>query len=225
MRKSKGFGIHSPFAFYFVTRVLKEHLPYYCYADIDRNRKAIIKGLNDKVRNLHIISSNNAKLLFRVTNYYNPQSILQIGSNYGASSTAMLMVSSKSRIMLYDAEIDKYQNDNSVTKRYSKRISFEQSIGKAIEGYNSSLKEDDIPFILVNKLNEEEYSQVSEFIKGKTEKGAIIILRNLTNDKSIKNLFLELKENLTYGMIFTNEQIAFVIINPKLPRQNFSLWF
>lgn len=33
--RSKGFGIHSPFAFYFVTKVLRESLPYYCYHDID----------------------------------------------------------------------------------------------------------------------------------------------------------------------------------------------
>ena len=36
MRHKRGFGVQSPTAFFFVTQVLKEKLPYYAYGQIDR---------------------------------------------------------------------------------------------------------------------------------------------------------------------------------------------
>ncbi|MCM1067569.1 MAG: hypothetical protein NC418_08370 [Muribaculaceae bacterium] len=39
LRHSRGFGIHSPFAFRFVTEVLCQKLPYYGYAEIGRDTR------------------------------------------------------------------------------------------------------------------------------------------------------------------------------------------
>ncbi len=39
LRHSRGFGIHSPFAYRFVTEVLCQTLPYYGYADIGHDRR------------------------------------------------------------------------------------------------------------------------------------------------------------------------------------------
>lgn len=38
-KHSLGFGIHSPFAYRFITEVLCQHLPYYGYADISRDSR------------------------------------------------------------------------------------------------------------------------------------------------------------------------------------------
>lgn len=38
-RHGRGFGIHSPFAFRFITEVLRQRLPYYGYADIPADRR------------------------------------------------------------------------------------------------------------------------------------------------------------------------------------------
>lgn len=35
LRHAKGFGIHSPFAYRFITEVLNQRLPYYRYSEID----------------------------------------------------------------------------------------------------------------------------------------------------------------------------------------------
>ena len=99
--KSNGFGIHSPFAFNFVTKVLRERLPFYCYAELEVLRKMAIKSLSQDNKHPKIISLKSAKLLFRVTNYFNPRNILQIGTNYGISSITMLHVSSQSNLVIY----------------------------------------------------------------------------------------------------------------------------
>lgn len=59
-RVGRGFSVHSPFAYYFITRVLRERLPYYCFkAEIVRR---------DEQR------------LFRVVNYFRPATVAMVGS-------------------------------------------------------------------------------------------------------------------------------------------------
>lgn len=58
-RVSRGFSVHSPFAYYFITRVLREKLPFYCFDTYVTDRR-------DRV-------------LFRVVNYLRPLTVAYIG--------------------------------------------------------------------------------------------------------------------------------------------------
>lgn len=60
LRHRYGFGIHSPFAYRFITGVLAQRLPYYGYADIS--------------------SDPRVRLIFRVTAYFAPQHVLILSS-------------------------------------------------------------------------------------------------------------------------------------------------
>ena len=82
-RTSRGFGIHSPFAYYFVLRVLREKYPYYAFADICRFAK-ICKQ-----------SPKEACLIFRIVNFYNPDVIYTFGCDDVVTLKAMLMVNSE----------------------------------------------------------------------------------------------------------------------------------
>lgn len=59
-RHRRGFGIHSPFAFRFVTEVLCQPLPYYGYADIGRDSRL--------------------RLLLRLTASFRPATVLLLSS-------------------------------------------------------------------------------------------------------------------------------------------------
>ena len=72
-RHGKGFGIHSPFAFSFVLKVLRERLPYYSYARLEALRAMVISRTRHHLRHPRIISLKNAKLIFRVTNFFRKQ--------------------------------------------------------------------------------------------------------------------------------------------------------
>ncbi len=63
---SKGFGIHSPFVFDFLTDVLNEEYQYYAYADIDAMSEDVARA-------------KRLKLLYMMSNYYNSKRVLFVG--------------------------------------------------------------------------------------------------------------------------------------------------
>lgn len=59
MRVGRGFTVHSPFAYHFITFVLRERLPFYCF-------RALVTEKADR-------------RLFRVVNYFNPARVAIVG--------------------------------------------------------------------------------------------------------------------------------------------------
>ena len=96
--RSKGFGIHSPFAFYFVTRVLREPLPYYAYPDIER----IAFGSS--------IPSRELKLLFRIVCHFSPAEITLPSGTPGEVAETLRLADSRVKIVA-DATDFQYYHD------------------------------------------------------------------------------------------------------------------
>ena len=67
-RHNRGYGIQSPSEFFFVTQVLREHLPYYAYT------------LLDTIATKENCNSKKLKELFRITNHHHPANCIAIGS-------------------------------------------------------------------------------------------------------------------------------------------------
>ena len=64
-RQRKGYGVHSPFAFDFITNVIYNKEKYYAYKDIDRCLRWWEKGRVKSMRHL----------AFRLTNFHEPKTI------------------------------------------------------------------------------------------------------------------------------------------------------
>ncbi len=75
--QNRGFGVQSPSAFFFVTQVLKERLPYYAYPAID---KAAQKGSH---------SPAHYRRLFRIANHLQPKNIIVAGDGTEAALCAL----------------------------------------------------------------------------------------------------------------------------------------
>ena len=134
-RKSKGFGIHSPFAFHFVLNVLREKSAYYAYADIAerRNEARRMKRLL-KVRKPRMISEKSARMMFRIANYFNPKMILQLGTNFGVSAYSTLRVASDSRMWLASSQAEP-EIALVLLQNQADRISVSGSCGEAVDDY------------------------------------------------------------------------------------------
>lgn len=89
MRHNRGFGVQSPTAFFFVTQVLKEKLPYYAYKDIDAIARE--SGTHSK---------KMCRRLFRIANYLRPKSIIATGTESIAPLCSLAAAASSATVTL-----------------------------------------------------------------------------------------------------------------------------
>jgi predicted O-methyltransferase YrrM len=115
-----GHGVHSPFAFEFINKVVFDHTSYSEYKSLQVLRNELkrsdiqlqvqevgsgsthFSGKSRKVSDLiHVSSVNrkNGKLLFRISRNYKPATIIELGTSIGLSSLYLAKGSPVSRVV------------------------------------------------------------------------------------------------------------------------------
>ncbi|MBO9632401.1 MAG: class I SAM-dependent methyltransferase [Chitinophagaceae bacterium] len=108
----KGHGVHSPFVFEFITHLLNDNKQYAAYDKVEALRQELLEedavievedmGAGSTLaktsnRSIASIAKHAAKppkyaqLLFRLVNYYQPETILELGTSLGISTCYMAM--------------------------------------------------------------------------------------------------------------------------------------
>lgn len=105
----KGHGIHSPFVFEFITKVLNDRSAYPAYKDVEKLRRDLLRknhqiaiedygaGAKAGLRTIADIAERSARpkkyaqLLFRIANHYQPQQVLELGSSLGVSTAYLAL--------------------------------------------------------------------------------------------------------------------------------------
>lgn len=109
---SKGHGMHSPFVFEFITKVLNDFTKYDDYEVVENLRKQLLADntellVNDlgagsvkkssNKRSIASIAKNAAKpkkfgqLLYRLLKYYQPQTVLELGTSLGITTSYLAL--------------------------------------------------------------------------------------------------------------------------------------
>jgi predicted O-methyltransferase YrrM len=122
-KNGKGHGIHSPFVFDFVVHVLNDHNNYDCYNKIEQLRlqllrddtvietkdfgagSAVISSSGKKIKAIAKSSLKNkkfAQLLFRIVNYYQPATIVELGTSFGITTCYLACGNKKSEIYTFE---------------------------------------------------------------------------------------------------------------------------
>lgn len=112
-------GIHSPFVFNLVTKCFYDKKKYTEYSILKKYRKSLLEnkktievtdfGAGSKVFKSNTrqiakiaktagITTKRAELLFRITNYFQPESILEIGTSLGLATSALALGNKNSKI-------------------------------------------------------------------------------------------------------------------------------
>lgn len=220
--RSRGFGIHSPFAFGFVTEVLREKCPYYAYADIEALRDEVRVAARHEHPRRQVIGLHKALMLFRITNYFNPSHILLLGTAHGLTASAMLRVSSRSQLYVCGQLGITAQQ---VLKPYGSRVHRFGTPAEAFEAYNHNLAEGDRPFVLVNEIaGADDLGTAEATLMAILDAGGVVTLRHLRTSKSMRQLWTACKLHMTEGQTFSNDKEA-ILVPGQRPLEHFSLWF
>lgn len=222
---SKGFGVHSPFAFKFILNVLDEKYEYYAYDKLQQLRINVVERTRrENGYKPRVISISEAAAIFRVANYYNPQLFLSIGSSYGVAAASMLAVSKRSRMFLYD---DNSAQNNAaaleILSGYGDRIVQGEDLQNTISGYITALGDNDM-FVTVNNIADHDTATATALIDTAVSRRGVLIMRNIDSSRNMARLWQHCKQAMTYGMTFGNGKTAVMVLNPKLPRQDFEIW-
>jgi predicted O-methyltransferase YrrM len=117
---SKGHGVHSPFVFEFISKVLNDRTDYPAYRQVEQLRRQLLKnktvlriddlGAGSAIskkdqRTIASIARNAVKpkkfgqLLYRMIKYYQPANLLELGTSLGITTSYMAMAAPNSRII------------------------------------------------------------------------------------------------------------------------------
>lgn len=113
-------GVHSPFVFDLVTKCFYDNTKYPEYQQLKSYRKSLLENKNtievtdfgagsrvfksnvraiSKIAQTAGITSKNAELLFRIVRYFQPKSILEIGTSLGLATSALSLGNKNSNII------------------------------------------------------------------------------------------------------------------------------
>ena len=218
--RSGGFGIHSPYAYRFVRSVWSQCLPYYAYGGLRQLIGTVMAGTTRRQRReMDLIGEREARLLFRVTNFFNPHYILQLGAATGIESVAMLAVSRESRLYLYDTQLEQKELALHVLQSQKDRVEYYDDVEVAIDDLLQAAEDDEAPLLaLVNTPVDD------DVLTGLLDTRCVLIMRNLHRNPAMKALFDACCQYMPVGQTYTNDKIAILNPNPKLQREDFLLW-
>jgi predicted O-methyltransferase YrrM len=112
-------GVHSPFVFNLVTKCFYDKQQYSEYSILKKYRKSLLENKNtievtdfgagskvfksntraiNQIAKTAGITSKRAELLFRITNYFQPENVLEIGTSLGLATSALSLGNHKAKI-------------------------------------------------------------------------------------------------------------------------------
>lgn len=214
--RSGGFGIHSPYAYQFVRNVWRQRLPYYAYDDIHELHSLCRDIIKSRGMQVDQISEREAKLLFRVTNHFNPLHLLQTGTATGLESATLVSVNSNSHLYVADHAIENNELAAAVLQRLKNRVDCYDNPSIAVDEMLSGRGANEPALALLNIPTDEAARLL--------DAGVVVVMRNLHRDKAMQKLFDDCCCLMTAGQTYTNNKIAILNPNPKLQREDFLLW-
>lgn len=244
----KGHGVHSPFVFGFIRDVLNDKKNYSCYTSIEQKRKELLSNetiievedfgagssvMKTNKRVIKDIASSSlkpkkyAQLLFRITQYYKPKTILELGTSFGISSAYLASAE-------HIPEVHTCEGASSIAAIARKNFEelglkniqlTEGDFGNTISPLLAELGTIDLAFIDGNHRKEPTLNYFQQLVNHSTV-SSIFIFDDIHWSAGMEEAWEEIKQHpavtLTIDLFF----IGIVILSPDINhKQHFSVRF
>ena len=244
IRYRKGFGVHSPFVFGLITKVIEEKCPYYSFFDIEVQRKKLLldnqnityhdKQNKDRLKTRTIaqitkreaIKPKHGKLLFRLANYFKAEKILQIGGGTGLSTLYLTSYSHKIRCTVLDdrpelANIAKkvfgWESRNNIDIRLG---SYKETLPIALD----DIGKPDLIFFNTQFEQQDNLWMFNECVKHVNDK-SVFVFKGIKDNRNMRDMWREIKTHPDVRITLDLYSMGIVLFNKKLNRRDYKVFF
>lgn len=122
-RHTGGYGIHSPHLFYIARVLARETSPYYCFRDVERQRRELqqstaVVHVEDfgtgrsgdfRVRDLAsrvLMPRRQAQLLFHLVQFLKPDLIVELGTALGVTTSYLALPNRQTEVLTFEGALE-----------------------------------------------------------------------------------------------------------------------
>ena len=223
LRYRKGFGVHSPFAFSFITKVIDERCGYYCYQDIELIRRQLIHKGNKLAGK--DIKHTHGELLFRTVNYFKPKTLLQIGSPAGIASLYMTAYASDLKAIVLEKDASSAETTAWSLQKYHSKArlcagDYEQTLPAALQ----ELGQVDFVFFQAAQEKEKNRFYFEEAMKH-IQPDTVFFLEGIRANQETRAFWKVFCNRKDVILTFDLYQIGIVIFQPRFYKKNYVVYF
>ena len=188
-RNRKGYGVHSPSAFFFIRSVLNEKEAYYAYSELKKKRQTTL--------DCNLLPEKTDRLLLRLSNYLQPETMVQVGTEYPLSLEYLSRGCQKARCTLLPKEDP-------------------QGLDTALGGK---------PLHLFHLTAVENYQEWFEIALPYMAEHSIMILEGIRKNREKTAWWKTLREREDVGLTFDLYELGLVVFDPTKYKQHYQVNF
>lgn len=211
IRYHKGHGIHSPFVYDLVRKVIEEKAPYYAYEDI--------KLILDACSKTNLYPQKYNLLSFRLVNYFNAKRILEIGSGYGVNTLYLTAPASDIICNSIETSAKKIRIARELYKNCNRNITL--FTDNKIPNFSEA---QDCIFLDLNDYNKFPID-IAEYISNLCHENTFIIVKGIRTNKQQKMLWRSITNIEGRTAVLDLFNIGIMFFNKKLYKWNYKISF
>ena len=244
--KHKGHSVHSPFVFNFINNILLNDGEFYCFEKIEAIRKKLLndnrtieitdlgagskiyktnKRVISKIAKTSVISEKEAKLLFRIVNYFQPKNIIELGTSLGISTLYLANTGKQTQVFTIEGDKQIYN----IAKSYFSLLeqnnikSYNDNFDYRLPEILNELDTVDCVYIDGNHTKEASLRYFNMLLPKVTDK-SILIFDDIYWNKDMLSAWNEIKANKQVKLTIDLYYFGIVLFRTEQPKEDFKLF-
>ena len=239
--------VHSPFVFELVTKVINQKTKVQAFDEIEKLRKFLLKDQREinaidfgtafggpKTYRRTISESTKysakpkkyARLLFRIINFYMPQTILELGTSFGISTMYFAAANPDAKIITLEGcpETSGVAKTNFQNSAFSTIEIITGDFNNTLDSVLNKLNKVDFVFFDGNHQKEPTLNYFHKCLE-KSHSNSIFIFDDINWSAGMQEAWKEIKNHSKVTTTVDLFVMGIVFFNPELQKQNFKIRF
>ncbi len=244
-KHGNGQGIHSPFLWEFWKNVISVNQPYSAYSKVNSLRKLQLANTSE-IKPLEIgagssvnfrkiitvadiaktsgIKKKYGELLFRTVNYFQPNTIIELGTSLGISSLYIALANSQAKVITIEACCERAKIAAAAHKKAKvKNIeiinnSFEKALPELIK------RHEQFDFVFFDGNHKKQATlEYYEVCKSKANNNSVFVFDDIYWSKGMQEAWNEIKSDAAVSFSLDFYQFGMIFFRKELPKSNFTI--